>query len=410
MTQYGLEAPGHAVKKAKPTVRRTKEPNKRARIAGIIAAVVVLAACAAGVVYLYNESQYIEVTLNGQQERISASSTIDSVIEEGLASPKAGNLLAIDGSVIEEGGGTPFTAYINDQEAPDGSTALTQGCSVSISDGVDVTESYTESYTDIDYGVTFDGSGAIHRYMGGGEVGKADRKTGDVSGITQDETLQDPVNATVKFYNAHPEEKLVALTFDDGPWPETTAEILDILAENDAKATFFTIGDQITGDKVDLVKRAHDEGHQICTHSYDHASGSGQGVNLGFMSAEEQTQEIQKGYDAIKNAIGEEASRIIRTPGGNFNEKTARILEPLVDAEIGWNIDTEDWRRPGADAIASRIESAENGSIILMHDGDGDRSQTVKALREALPRLKEQGFRFVTIDELLAASGDPASE
>ena len=128
------------------------------------------------------------------------------------------------------------------------------------------------------------------------------------------------------------------------------------------------------------------------------------------MSAEEQTQEIQKGYDAIKNAIGEEASRIIRTPGGNFNEKTARILEPLVDAEIGWNIDTEDWRRPGADAIASRIESAENGSIILMHDGGGDRSQTVKALREALPRLKEQGFRFVTIDELLAASGDPASE
>lgn len=99
---------------------------------------------------------------------------------------------------------------------------------------------------------------------------------------------------------------------------------------------------------------------------------------------------------------------MIRTPGGNFNESTALNLKPLVSAEIGWNIDTEDWRRPGAEAIAEKIKQAKNGSIILMHDGGGDRSQTVEALRIALPYLKEQGFRFVTIDELLAYN-DPAN-
>ena len=75
----------------------------------------------------------------------------------------------------------------------------------------------------------------------------------------------------------------------------------------------------------------------------------------------------------------------------------------MVQGEIGWNIDTEDWRRPGADTIASRIKSAGPGEVILMHDGGGDRSQTVAALREALPYLKSQGYKFVTISELIEA-------
>jgi peptidoglycan/xylan/chitin deacetylase (PgdA/CDA1 family) len=72
-----------------------------------------------------------------------------------------------------------------------------------------------------------------------------------------------------------------------------------------------------------------------------------------------------------------------------------------ITAEVGWNIDTEDWRRPGASTIAARILKATNGNIVLMHDGGGDRSQTVEALRTALPQLVEQGYTFVTIDELL---------
>ena len=79
-----------------------------------------------------------------------------------------------------------------------------------------------------------------------------------------------------------------------------------------------------------------------------------------------------------------------------------RAVGPLVSAEIGWNIDSQDWRKPGAGAIAEQVKSAWPGAIVLLHDGGGDRTQTVEALKKALPYLKDQGYRFVTIDELLA--------
>jgi peptidoglycan/xylan/chitin deacetylase (PgdA/CDA1 family) len=193
---------------------------------------------------------------------------------------------------------------------------------------------------------------------------------------------------------------VVALTFDDGPWDESTDAILDVLEENGAKATFFTIGNQIA-DHTSQIQREKELGCQVCTHSWDHASGSGQGVNLTYMSDEEQTEEIQKGYEAIREVLGEEPSHVIRAPGGNYYGSIVNTLKTYVDAEIGWDVDTEDWRLPGSEAIYERIMSATDGQIVLMHDGGGDRSQTVEAVRRAVPELISQGYRLVTIDELL---------
>ena len=107
-------------------------------------------------------------------------------------------------------------------------------------------------------------------------------------------------------------------------------------------------------------------------------------------------------HDETKSATAfAHASTVMRAPGGNFKGDIVWTLQPYIDAEIGWNVDTEDWRRPGADTIASRIMKAKPGSVILMHDGGGDRSQTVEALKKALPQLKQEGYRFVTISELL---------
>ena len=142
-------------------------------------------------------------------------------------------------------------------------------------------------------------------------------------------------------------------------------------------------------------------GCDIGTHTWDHAEGSGQGVSLIKMSTDERKQEVQKGLEAIKNATGQEASTIFRCPGGNFDTSVATDLEGIVTAEIGWNVDTTDWKKPGADVIAQRIQSAGPGNIILMHDGGGDRSQTIEGLRQALPKLKEQGYSFITVQELL---------
>ena len=226
-----------------------------------------------------------------------------------------------------------------------------------------------------------------------------------MSGITVTEQTKDPVDSGYRIYNANVgEDKVVALTFDDGPWPETTAQILDVLEANGAKATFFTIGEQISYN-TDLVQREHSIGCQVCTHTWDHASGSGQGVNITYMSADEQINEVQRGYEAIKEALGEEPSHVLRAPGGNYYGDAIANLEPYVDAEIGWNVDTEDWQRPGADVIYERIMSVQPGQVVLMHDGGGDRTQTVEAVSRAVPELIAQGYRLVTIDELLSYGG-----
>ena len=223
-------------------------------------------------------------------------------------------------------------------------------------------------------------------------------KTGKVSGKTVTEDTTPAVNEEYKIYTANTgDDKVIALTFDDGPRKGTTAEILDVLKENDAHATFFTIGKQIA-DHSDVVKRAHDEGHEICTHTWDHAAGSGQGVNLTYMTADER---VQRRFKKKVFDIGRHRWARPHHAPGNFKGDIVWTLQPYIDAEIGWNVDTEDWRRPGADTIASRIMKAKPGSVILMHDGGGDRSQTVEALKKALRQLKQEGYRFVTISELL---------
>lgn len=380
------------------TERRSKRPGPVA--IGVMAVLII--AIGIGVFFVLNPPTF-DITVNGAKHTVSNGTTIDKLIDDGLASPTAGNLLAVDASVITEGGGDRFAATINGNATNDGSKKVKKGDAIDIQNGADVTEDYDSSTEEIPYERVEDNNywnGSLHVYIDG-QNGVRTTKTGKVSGKTVTEDTTPAVNEEYKIYTANTgDDKVIALTFDDGPWKDTTAEILDVLKENDAHATFFTIGKQI-GDHSDVVKRAHDEGHEICTHTWDHAAGSGQGVNLTYMTADEQIQEVQKGFQAIKDAIGEDPVRIMRAPGGNFKGDIVWTLQPYIDAEIGWNVDTEDWRRPGADTIASRIMKAKPGSVILMHDGGGDRSQTVEALKKALPQLKQEGYRFVTISELL---------
>ncbi len=381
-----------------PHQRPVRKRSKAPMIVGIVCAVAI--AIGAGF-FLWSVFGVINVTVNGVELSLRPGTTIEDVIADGHAAPAPGNLLAIDGSLLEQGAGQPFTATV-DGEAADGQTVLSSGDVVQISDGGDTTEETSTEEVSIPFGTSSsDTWGAIHIYSQGTD-GVMQRVTGTRSGIVQETVIQEPVDAGYIQYNADTgDDKVVALTFDDGPWDTTTKQILDILKENGAVATFFTIGNQIAGHE-DLVREAVANGNEVCTHTWDHADGSGQGVNLTYMSPQEQIDEVEKGRQAITDATGVEAPTIIRSPGGNFYGDTIQILEPYVTAEINWNIDTEDWRRPGVDAIVQQIESAQPGDIILMHDGGGDRSQTVEALSIALPYLKEQGFSFVTIDQLLA--------
>lgn len=127
-----------------------------------------------------------------------------------------------------------------------------------------------------------------------------------------------------------------------------------MLRDNGAKATFFTVGNRISGNGVDTVKREVAEGHQVATHTWDHAAGDGQSVNLSYMSAEQQREEVTKGFQAIEDATGQKPSFVMRAPGGNFPTEVWSNVEDLVVADIGWDVDTTDWKRPEASRIAGQ--------------------------------------------------------
>lgn len=368
-----------------------------------VAAVVVLAIVG---IFAFNNwmgSKPVEVTLNGDQVTISgAERSVGGLLDNNVVSVTPGNYVAVDGSTIRQGEGTRCTAKVNGNDTDDMGMHLNGGDKIEISNGTDITEPYTDSEPQtLPHKTELKGVGAVHLYSNNAQDGEQVTRTGKESGITATVTTKEPIDNIVQYYNVNSNgDKVIALTFDDGPWDKQTDEVLDILEQNDAKATFFTVGQCISGHEKEL-QRAASMGCEIGTHTWDHAEGSGEGVSLIKMSTDERKQEVQKGLEAIKNATGQEASTIFRCPGGNFDTSVATDLEGIVTAEIGWNVDTTDWKKPGADVIAQRIQSAGPGNIILMHDGGGDRSQTIEGLRQALPKLKEQGYSFITVQELL---------
>lgn len=373
---------------------------------GSIIAVAVVVVLAIVGIFAFNSwmgSKPVEVTLNGDQVTISgAERSVGGLLDNNVVSVTPGNYVAVDGSTIRQGEGTRCTAKVNGNDTDDMGMHLNGGDKIEISNGTDITEPYTDSEPQtLPHKTELKGVGAVHLYSNNAQDGEQVTRTGKESGITATVTTKEPVDSIVQYYNVNSNgDKVIALTFDDGPWDKQTDEILDILEQNDAKATFFTVGQCISGHEKEL-QRAASMGCEIGTHTWDHAEGSGQGVSLIKMSTDERKQEVQKGLEAIKNATGQEASTIFRCPGGNFDTSVATDLEGIVTAEIGWNVDTTDWKKPGADVIAQRIQSAGPGNIILMHDGGGDRSQTIEGLRQALPKLKEQGYSFITVQELL---------
>ncbi len=372
----------------------------------IVAAVAVLFAIGFGGYFIVEQVAYagpVEATVNGETMTLQGNErSIEGLLDNNIVSVTPGNYVAVDNSVMREGDGTRCSAIINEKEISDLSTRINQGDQVVVSNGTDVMEAYTDSEpTVIPAGYAKVGQwGAIHVFLPG-QDGETVTRTGSESGISLEQVTKEKIDERLAYYNADSNgEKVVALTFDDGPWDTTTDQILDILKENDAKATFYTIGQQVPLH-TEQIKRMADEGHEIATHTWDHADGSGKGVSLDLMSTSERRDEVQKGLDIIKEISGKDASIYFRAPGGNFGESTANDLKDLISGEIGWNVDTEDWRRPGAEVIAERIKSVQPGGIVLMHDGGGDRSQTVAGLREAITYLKDQGYKFVTISELI---------
>lgn len=184
--------------------------------------------------------------------------------------------------------------------------------------------------------------------------------------------------------------RCIALTFDDGPSPQTTAALLDGLKERGAHATFFLIGEQIAGNE-DLVRRMKDEGHQIGNHSYTH-------VRLDAADSEALAN-IRKTDEALCAVLGD-GTYWLRPPWGFSSDALkAAVTVPMVY----WSMDTMDWSVRNRDLVSYEItHDAQPGDIILLHD---PYETSAEAALQAIDVLSKQGYEFVTLEELFDCCG-----
>lgn len=181
----------------------------------------------------------------------------------------------------------------------------------------------------------------------------------------------------------------VALTFDDGPHPTYTPEVLAILREHDVTAMFCVVGNQV-GAQPDLLRQIAADGHALCNHTVTHD------VSLPQRGDGSIADEISGAQEAIRGAAPEAEITHYRAPGGNFAANVNAAAEAHGLTPLAWSIDTRDWQRPGAAAIHDRVVAGLHpGAVILLHDGGGDRSGTVAALPDIINTVRDLGYEFV---------------
>jgi peptidoglycan-N-acetylglucosamine deacetylase len=178
----------------------------------------------------------------------------------------------------------------------------------------------------------------------------------------------------------------IALTIDDGPSPIYTPQILQILEKYHVTASFSMVGENVTY-YPGVARDVADAGHLIVNHTWDHA-------NLATLTESQTRAEIGNATDAIHTAVGRTPT-IFRAPYGAWSRTTLEYCASEHLMPLDWSVDPQDWARPGVSKIVSNImKNTRTGSIILEHDGGGNRSETVAALKIAIPRLLDEGYRF----------------
>ncbi len=376
----------------------------------------------------------VACTVNGKVQTMPIGSSAHDVINRGFAAPADGNLVSVCAAgevpeVLERGGGNRYTLHVNGMEVDIDTYRLSENDVLEFFNGTDVTEAAIAQNTEIPCGAQVPEDGYFLVKIGyvaqWGKNGVSSVVTGVHSGKTVDlgltEEPQDLIIALGMSIEPADGRRLVAITFDDGPDPIYTPQYLDILARYGAKATFFDLGSQIDAeaDYVALARRCVQEGHQVASHTYSHS-------DLLLLDDAARADEITRSLEAVSNACGT-STDVIRPPYGNFYGSS--FLAYLRSGgnlayTAYWGLDSQDWdianQGYGVEDGAAKIVSnctevtgatlaanpeAFNGSIILMHDGGGDRERDVIALPQIIEAYQAQGFEFVTVNELLASCG-----
>jgi peptidoglycan/xylan/chitin deacetylase (PgdA/CDA1 family) len=189
-------------------------------------------------------------------------------------------------------------------------------------------------------------------------------------------------------YYINDADKAIALTVDDGPDPVYTPQVLRVLHRYNVAATFSMIGQHVAA-YPQLARAVAAAGHKICNHTWTHA-------DLVGMRAPSVHDELARASDAI-HAATDVHPTLFRAPYGAWSSTVIKQCERMQMIPLDWSVDPRDWARPGVSSIVRNImQNTQPGSIILEHDGGGNRSETVEALRIVLPRLLDEGYHFET--------------
>jgi peptidoglycan/xylan/chitin deacetylase (PgdA/CDA1 family) len=181
----------------------------------------------------------------------------------------------------------------------------------------------------------------------------------------------------------------VALTFDDGPSPDSTPRVLAVLAEHGAKATFFAVGRQAAA-YPDVIRQLVASGNAIGNHTWDH-------MLLPGLTESAFSEQVDNTSDLLSRVAGQPV-RCVRPPAGKHDASVDRRLARRGLAEVLWSVDSGDWKMPGPDAIASRVLSRlRPDAVILLHDAGPEADQTLAALPRILDGISRRGLRFATI-------------
>lgn len=221
---------------------------------------------------------------------------------------------------------------------------------------------------------------------------------GDLSHAVAPERLGPKVSERV-IWRAITDEKKIALTFDDGPHPVHTPRLLDLLEKHTAPATFFLIGKNIESN-FELAQRIVQSGHEIANHTFTHP--------LMFKLTDDEIREEIFRTDDLLRRLSNHPPKFVRPPMGLFSKRVLNIVEECGYRTVVGDVYPRDPHLPGTNRIVSRVLSrVMTGSIVIMHDGGNsnhvDRSQTIAAVRELIPQLREREFEFVRLSELVGS-------
>ena len=334
----------------------------------------------------------VPVTVDGQTVVVPRGTPIEVVVAQYSRATPGDLLSAADKRVVRRGAGEPVTALVNGGAAQS-SAVLRTGDRVRTVSGADVVEPVVVETRTVEVPPRYIGDGPLATVVAAGDPGIEVQERGAVSGdVLATQTIASPRPGIVRRAPL-PGSAVVALTFDDGPWPGQTERVLAVLEQKSVPATFFMLGHRVKQSGA-LARAGVDAGHTVGNHTDRHPPHD----RIEIQHAE---REIVSTSDVIAGATGARP-RWFRPPGGRLDERSRAIVERSGMSVALWTADPQDWREAtSAEEITQRVVSAVRpGAVVLLHDGGGDQSAMIEALPSIIDELRARGYEFVTLDEM----------